>query len=172
MSGVNFTPAAAERIIAATRKVERTPTSIVGERRNTPPGEIAFWAWLSSGGGLNGLFWSWVKVEPAAELPTASDPWTMEDPPLFVLSTPHVAGYQNARESSNNRNVAPESIVRLHFIGYGKDGEPQYIFQAPPQATEGAGTPLHDHRDNVTGGGFAFATYHPGTSLPQQPWAI
>lgn len=30
----------------------------------------------------------------------------------------------------------------------------------------------HDHRDNVTGGGFAFAVYHPGTGLPQQPWAV
>jgi hypothetical protein len=30
----------------------------------------------------------------------------------------------------------------------------------------------HDHRDNITGGGFAFATYHPGTGLPQQPWAL
>jgi hypothetical protein len=32
--------------------------------------------------------------------------------------------------------------------------------------------PIHDHRDNITGGGFAFATYHPGTGLPQQPWAL
>ena len=30
----------------------------------------------------------------------------------------------------------------------------------------------HDHRDAVTGGGFAFAVYHNGTALPQQPWAI
>jgi hypothetical protein len=29
----------------------------------------------------------------------------------------------------------------------------------------------HDHRDNFNGG-FAFACFHPGTSLPQQPWAI
>jgi hypothetical protein len=31
--------------------------------------------------------------------------------------------------------------------------------------------PPHDHRDNYNGG-FAFAVYHPGTSLPQMPWAI
>lgn len=30
---------------------------------------------------------------------------------------------------------------------------------------------VHDHRDNFNGG-FAFACYHPGTSLPQMPWAI
>ena len=29
----------------------------------------------------------------------------------------------------------------------------------------------HDHRDNFNGG-FAFAIFHPGTRLPQQPWAI
>jgi hypothetical protein len=29
----------------------------------------------------------------------------------------------------------------------------------------------HDHRDNFNGG-FAFACYHPGTSIPQQPWSI
>jgi hypothetical protein len=34
------------------------------------------------------------------------------------------------------------------------------------------GMGIHDHRDNVTGGGFAFAVYHPGTALPQQPWAV
>jgi hypothetical protein len=29
----------------------------------------------------------------------------------------------------------------------------------------------HDHRDNFNGG-FAFAVYHPGTSIPQMPWAV
>ena len=29
----------------------------------------------------------------------------------------------------------------------------------------------HDHRDNYNGG-FAFAVYHPGTKLPQMPWAV
>jgi hypothetical protein len=33
-------------------------------------------------------------------------------------------------------------------------------------------TTEHDHRGNITGGGFAFAVYHPGTGLPQQPWTI
>jgi len=31
----------------------------------------------------------------------------------------------------------------------------------------------HDHRSNEPGhGGFAFSCYHPGTALPQMPWAI
>jgi len=35
----------------------------------------------------------------------------------------------------------------------------------PPTALQ-----IHDHHDNVTGGGFAFSEYHRGTALPQQPW--
>ena len=31
--------------------------------------------------------------------------------------------------------------------------------------------PIHDHRDNFNGG-FSFSVYHPGTALPQQPWAL
>jgi hypothetical protein len=31
----------------------------------------------------------------------------------------------------------------------------------------------HDHRSNDPAyGGFAFAVYHPGTALPQMPWAV
>ena len=30
----------------------------------------------------------------------------------------------------------------------------------------------HDHRDAVTGGGYAFAVYHPGSAVPSMPWAI
>lgn len=33
------------------------------------------------------------------------------------------------------------------------------------------GNGIHDHRDNLNGG-FAFAVYHPGTALPQQPFAV
>ena len=34
------------------------------------------------------------------------------------------------------------------------------------------GMSIHDHRDAVTGSGFAFAVFHPGTALPQMLWAI
>ena len=33
------------------------------------------------------------------------------------------------------------------------------------------GLHVHNHVDNFSGG-LAFACYHPGTTLPQQPWAI
>ena len=170
MSAVNFTKAAAERIIAATKKVERDPKNLVGERNRTAPADISFWAWLSTPAGTSGLFWSWIKVQPVANLPTSTDPFTLDDPPLFELTDPPVAGYQNARPASNNRNVPPESIVMLHFIGYGTDGEPQYVFQWHSWRDESE-LPIHDHRDNrARSGGYAFSVFHPGTDLPQQDW--
>lgn len=53
------------------------------------------------------------------------------------------------------------------------DGVPQptYVFQYE-QAEQQAGMPVHDHRDAVTGGGFSFAVYHPGSGVPMQPWAL
>lgn len=171
MPAVNFTKDAGDRIIAATRKIERTPTNLVGDRNPGAPQDISFWAWLSSASGMNGLFWSWVRVQPVADLPTADDPVTIEDSPLFELSDPHVAGYQNAREASNNRDVPPESIVLLHFAGYDRAGEPQYVFQFHAPRVQAGGLPIHDHRDNFAGG-FSYACYHPGTSLPAQPFHV
>jgi hypothetical protein len=43
---------------------------------------------------------------------------------------------------------------------------PRFAFGYAPTRIELV-LPIHDHRDSVTGGGFAFAVYHPGTSLPQ-----
>jgi hypothetical protein len=34
------------------------------------------------------------------------------------------------------------------------------------------GMGLHDHRDNVTGCGYTFAVWHPGTNLPQQHYSV
>lgn len=60
--------------------------------------------------------------------------------------------------------------MRLTFVGYDAEGEPAYMFDRP-QADPWQGLPPHDHRDNYNGG-FAFAVMHPGTALPQQPWAL
>ncbi len=76
------------------------------------------------------------------------------------------------RKQRRLNSSVPLKLLVLHFIGYGTNNEPQYAFRAPPPATDGVGKPIHDHRDNVSGGGFAFATYHPGTQLPQQPWTV
>lgn len=56
-------------------------------------------------------------------------------------------------------------------MGYDQAGEPLYVFAynapLPP-----AGHGIHDHRDTITGQGFAFAVHHPGTDLAQQPWTV
>jgi hypothetical protein len=93
--------------------------------------------------------------------------------------------------------VPPGTVVRLSFLGYvpgqidpsghvisgtvttaggltsaavGADGlVPFYGFSfiVPQVSTV---IPPPDHRDNFNGG-FAFSVYHPGTSLPQQPFS-
>jgi hypothetical protein len=170
-NGVAFSPEVAHRIANAVRKVERTPQDMAGDRNRPAPQETSFWAFLSSGGGMNGLFWSWVKVVPVERPPTAGDPVTVEEVPLWDFSDPIVSGYQTAREANNIRNVPPGTVALLTFMGYDQAGDPLYVFSynAPlPPATDG----IHDHRDNITGQGFAFAVYHPGTDLPQQPWNV
>jgi len=172
MAGVAFTREAAERIANAVRKVENSPREAGGQRQHQPPQATQFWAYLSSGGGMNGLFWSWVKVVPVAKPPTAGDPVTVEDVPLWDFADPMVSGYQTAREANDNRNIQPGTVALLTFMGYDQSGEPLYVFtyNAPQEQSNDGG--IHDHRDNITGKGFAFSVYHPGTSLPQQPWAI
>lgn len=116
------------------------------------------------------MFWSWVKVQPLANAPTANDPWTIEDVPLWEFAQPQVAGWENAREANGNRSVTPGTVALLTFIGYDKTGEPLYVFNHAAQQDDGI-FPIHDHRDNAHGG-FSFAVYAPGTSLPQQPWHV
>ena len=168
MASANFTLDTAKRVLAATRRVERMPTDKTAERVHRAPPENSFWAMLVSAGGLNGLFWSWVRVSPSPQLPAATDPYTIQDVPLFVMSEPHATGWENAREMNLNRQVESGTIVKLEFIGYDRAGEPAYVF-THGKAMEPQGVPIHDHRDNFNGG-FAFATYHPGTALPQQPF--
>jgi hypothetical protein len=53
----------------------------------------------------------------------------------------------------------------------GPDGlVPFYAFQFIIPQTSGV-IPPHDHRDQFNGG-FSFAVYAPGTSLPQQRWSL
>lgn len=169
---VAFTREAAVEMIATVHRVRQmSRRDMAGEKNRALPQETSFWAYLSSPGGLNGLFWSWVKVQPVANPPSANDPWTIEDVPLWEFAQPQVAGWENAREANGNRSVPPGSVVLLTFLGYDKVGEPLYVFQyAGAQQDEGI-VWVHDHRDNAHGG-YTFAVLHPGTSLPQQPWHV
>lgn len=173
-SPVSFTFAAAQQIVETVRLVQGRKTSKATPRNANDSREKSFWAFLSSPGGLSGLFWSWVRVQPVQKfnMPTPNDPFTIDQNiPLWEFTDPPVAGYQNARESSNNQQVVPGSVVKLEMIGEDKDGEPVYVFQwqLPPQLFPVI--PIHDHRDAFNGG-FSFSCFHPGTALPQVPWAI
>ena len=47
----------------------------------------------------------------------------------------------------------------------------QHYHSSPYDGGFVPGRGVHDHRDN-NNGGLAFACYHPGTSLPQQPFVL
>lgn len=172
MPVANFDLATAKRVLEATRRVERMPVDKRLDRIHRQPPENSFWVYLTSAGGLNGLHWSWIRVQPAANLPTADDPLTVQDVPLFEMASPVVVGFQNAREVNNSRAIEPGTVVKLEWIGYDRAGEPAFLFTHQPQQPDQV-VPPHDHRDNQPqNGGFAFAVYAPGTALPQQAWHL
>ncbi|MEM6560047.1 MAG: hypothetical protein AAF656_00470 [Planctomycetota bacterium] len=162
---VQFTEEAARRIAAVTRRVEkweRQPRRDFAEAHKSEPG---FWAMLM-GADTSGQRYSFNKVVP--------DP-DGRRPGAFLLEAGIGFGFdgepqfQCAYESNGNRGVPSGAVVYLRFIGYDND-DPIYLFtyEKPGPHTH---IGIHDHRDNYNGG-FAFATYHPGTSIPQQPWAL
>lgn len=111
----------------------------------------------------------------------------MPPPVLFRVRKRH--------EPGDDRDFPAGSVVLLTFVGYAVAPGPSGSIVQGATTTPGGATaagddnsiamyafefsasqgqsslPIHDHRDNFNGG-FAFATYHPGAALPQQPWAI
>jgi hypothetical protein len=190
-----FTLAAAQRIAAAVKEVETASQNTSGGANPARPLMTQFWAMITGSAGLWGTFFDWVAVVPnAASAATNQVSTTLAQSNLWKFQVPYVAGFGNAREANNNLQVPPGTVVQLTFIGYSvPDGQilntgttinpnqlppvrpdgsvPMYVFNYCMQQPQ-AILPIHDHRDNVTGGGFAFAVYHPGTALPQQPWSI
>ena len=73
--------------------------------------------WASDGDGRG------VRCRPAGDLPAAADPLTMRDVPLFVISEPHAAGFEDAREANLNREIETGTIVKLELSGYDRTGE-------------------------------------------------
>lgn len=170
---VTFSHESALRIAAAVRKVERTPQSLAGDRNPSHDKGTSFWAYLLSS-DTSGQFFSWLRLVPAAKLPNAIDPFAPleQDRPLFELDQPTMFSEWTAREANGHKNVPMGSVVQLTFIGFDSKDEPVYVFTWNPPLDDPLDLPIHDHRDNITGGGFAFAVYHPGTALPQQPWHL
>ena len=153
-----FTEQGAKRIVDAVRKVEQTPRRRIARQSQAPTQPTGeFWARITSL-SINGTSYSWVAVYWDNEV----NDW---------VRNPDAYGDDNAIETNGRIGVPSGSIIKLRHVGYDVEGEPRYVFEWGSASAHQGGLPPHDHRDNFNGG-FAFAVYHPGTSLPQMPWAI
>ena len=81
------------------------------------------------------------------------------------------AQYAAAREVNGNEDVPTYSVVRMTHVGYDPEGKPAFLFHYPKMREDWEGMKPHDHRGNADGG-FAFAVFHPGTSISQMPYAL
>lgn len=167
-TGVVFSSEAAKRIAATVRRVEKIGVNLTGDRRPSQPQETSFWAGIVSCDVIGHRHYSWVKVEPLVDDPSVST----ENRLVLIYQLPVQVNWSSAREANNNI-VSPGTIVRLYFAGYNKEGNPTYIFTHTENQQEPGYLPCHDHRNNEPGnGGFSFACYHPGSSIPQHQFAI
>jgi hypothetical protein len=166
MAGVTFSAEAAKRIAAATRKFERQSVDRTGDRSGSYASSPGFWAMLF-GTDISGLKYTFNKVVP--------DPKSTF-PEAFIISETLRFGFDGlavdeaAIEANGTRCIATGTIVWMQFIGYDTNEEPIFMFSHPLQDPMMPLRP-HDHRDNNEGG-FAFATFHPGTSIPAMPWGM
>jgi len=151
-----FSKPFAKRIINAVDAVEHFAQDRTGGRRGQP-GATEEWFWAALLGlSSDGLRYSWYRVRPDGR-----GGWQGYDPAVL--------GEHNAIEVNGHRGIDFGTVVKLHLTDFDQDGKPLYSFeyQAPVQGR----LPIHDHRDNAHGG-MAFACYHPGTAIPQQPYSI
>lgn len=184
-NGVTFTPEAAKRIARVVKRVEQTPTQFGGRnpssaltasepffvrlldpytREEFADGHAEYYL-LGSGAMSSNtqVFYSWEAVVPTKYGHLAADP--------------QVQGVASARPlnaKGQSELIEYGTIVQLHLVGFDDDGvTPLYVFVDGREVIGQMFVPPHDHRSNTPGyGGFAFACYAPGTSLPQMPWAI
>jgi hypothetical protein len=169
---VTFTKAASERIARAVRKVEGQGL----DRGSTPlpagPGEQPMWGYITGiDFGQDGLRprYSFIRVNPCA-----LDEADLKVDGRIGYRIVDDLHHRHAAIEVNGKQTPAGTVVQLAFTGYQEiDGERRaaFGFAYAPTLLQRV-LPAHDHRDNVTGGGFAFAVYHPGTGLPQQPWAL
>lgn len=116
----------------------------------------SFWAMIGNQ-HITEPIYGWIKAEPDRE--------------GGFVPLPGERG-ENAHEANGRMGVQLGAVVRMFKIGVDEQGEPVYSFHAPQPRQEHFTLPPHDHRDNLQGGGYAFSVYHPGSSLPQLPWAL
>lgn len=165
--GVTFTRDAAKRIATAVRWVEGQKPSRAGQQLTGVPMAADVWGFITGSGfdGNGKTLYSFVRV-----IPDNDDPDIRFDmKQAWKLVEPVISHYQCAIEV-NGHGVPSNTIVKLSFTGYRDfpEGERRamFAFSHTPTRIEPF-LPIHDHRDN-TAGGFSFAVWHPGTSLPQR----
>lgn len=168
MAGVMFSASAAERISKAVRRVEKSPRDMAGQQADPREQDTQLWGYITSC-DATGLRHSFVRVFPDASADTADLIFGRDLAFKLAKDDPVIVHEEAARELNGGKGIT-NTIVRLTFIGYDGNGEPAYVFDRP-QENPWVDMPPHDHRDNYNGG-FAFAVFHPGTGLPQKPWAI
>jgi len=156
---------AVDRIRRSVRYTESQSLDLAGGKRGQIHRPAEMWAIITGnsfdGGPVEEKRYSWVRAIAYSPQDSAGK--------THFIADPDIKGTLNAFEATG-RYAAPGAVVRLTLVGYDGDGEtPVYSFVAPGNTGNGM-VPNHDHRD-AANGGFAFAVYHPGTSLPQQPWA-
>lgn len=169
-STVTFTESAVKRIRSAVRRVEGMAQDNGGQTVGTYDTQTEFWAILL-GSDVSGRY-SFQPVRP--------NPGTLIGDGVIIINdrgdelkwvfTESPAFDAAGREANGNVSVPPFMVVRMTFAGYDAAGEPVFVFFWPPQDYQG-GLPPHDHRDNLNGG-FAFGVMHPGTGIPQMPYAL
>lgn len=167
MSGIVFSAGAAEKIKRATERVLNSPPDRTGERTRSIATEATFWG-LITGISADGNRYTFVRVYPTADNDSEKDFALRNGASYRLAGVEPEAGL--ARESSGMKGVPSMSVVRMDFCGYDADDRPNYLFQYVGPDDNYHLRP-HDHRDNFAGG-FCFSVYHPGTGLPQQPWAM
>lgn len=163
---VTFTSKAAQKIKETVERVAQMGPNYKGQPNPPRPTEDSFWAFVL-GCDSSGLRHSFVRVFP--DIGDDSVDFILDGGMKWKIVPNDPPHLQCAYESSGGRGLT-DKIVRMHYAGIRKDdGEACYVFQCESFDPSQWPLPIHDHRDNHAGG-FAFATYHPGTSLPQQPW--
>lgn len=161
-NGVTFSVDAAKRIVKVVKRVEQTPESSGGRNPVTIQPGTRFWAYLIAGATWNQyeFKYGFIKV-----IPDATDErfgWQFDI---------DVQGVDCVRDPSGRDDLAEGTVAEIEFTGYDADGEPQYWICGVRARQTGNSLPPHNHSDNINGG-FAFAVYAPGTSFPQQPFAV
>lgn len=165
-AGVTFSASAAAKIKKATERVLNSPQSRTGDRTGRTASEESFWA-IITGRDVTGQHFHFLRCQMNLDTDSRDDFKLTNGVGYIIVGDEPDFGI--GREANGNRAVPTYTVTRMFFNGYDRDNLPAYIFVSDDDGTE-ADLRLHDHRDNFNGG-FAFACYHPGTGLPQQPWA-